>query len=266
MFALLAVRNRQATAGLGSPVALRRRTHGSPVLEALPAENRPSLRRAERNRGFFAALRTGGFGLRPLDMIRLARARRALGFAVLAPLGLILEALVGEEHLFAGGENKLLAAFRALQNLIVVFHTLLRGSALVAEPAASSSEPDRAGFAEIELGSHFQPVRRCLGKPVGHVAGLGELILLPPLLLAQTFTRERLLCAAFLARLHVVAVLLYFLDDVFLLHFPLKTAQRIFQRLTFLNAYFSHLKITILPMRVAMITVCHKCYERALQL
>jgi hypothetical protein len=49
-----------------------------------------------------------------------------------------------------------------------------------------------------------------------------------------------------------------FLDDVFLLHFALEPAQRIFQRLTFLNAYFSHLKITVLPMHVAMIAVTHK--------
>jgi hypothetical protein len=66
----------------------------------------------------------------------LARSLGAFGFAVLAPLGLILEALIGEEHLLAGGEDKLLAAFRTLQNLIMVFHTLLRGSTLVAEPAA----------------------------------------------------------------------------------------------------------------------------------
>ncbi len=160
--------------GIRVSPALRRRTHGPPLLEAFPAKNGPPLRRAERNRGFFSALRAGRFGLRPLVVRALARARRALGFAVLTPLGLILEALVGEEHLFAGGENKLLTAFRTLQNLIVVFHTLLRGSTLVAEPAASSSEPDGAGFAEAELGSCFRLGRRCLGNPLGHVAGLGE--------------------------------------------------------------------------------------------
>jgi hypothetical protein len=60
-----------------------------------------------------------------------ARVLRTFGFAILTPLGLVLEALIGEEHLLAGGENKLLIAFRTLQNLIVVFHTLLRGSTLV---------------------------------------------------------------------------------------------------------------------------------------
>jgi hypothetical protein len=69
-----------------------------------------------------------------LDVIALARALRTLGFAVLTPLGLVFEALVGEEHLFAGGENKLLTAFRTLQDLIMVFHTLLRGSTLVQSP------------------------------------------------------------------------------------------------------------------------------------
>jgi len=64
------------------------------------------------------------------------RALRAFGFAVLAPLGLVFEALIGEKHLFAGGEDKFLAAFRTLQDLIVIFHTLLRGSTLVGEPTA----------------------------------------------------------------------------------------------------------------------------------
>jgi hypothetical protein len=89
-------------------------------------------------------LRAGRFGFRPLRVIALtlARALRAFGFAVLTPLGLIPESLIGEKHLFAGGENKLLTAFRTLQDLIMVFHTLLRGSTLVAEPAASSDGPE----------------------------------------------------------------------------------------------------------------------------
>ena len=51
-------------------------------------------------------------------------------------------------------------------------------------------------------------------------------------------------------------------DDVFLLHFTLEPAQRIFQRLTFLNADFSHLDFTVLPMHVAMMAINHKDYER----
>jgi hypothetical protein len=47
------------------------------------------------------------------------------------------------------------------------------------------------------------------------------------------------------------------------LHFALKTAQRIFQRFTFLNADFSHLKFTVLPMHVANSAVNHSMSERA---
>jgi len=114
--------------------ALCRRPHGSPLLEAFSAKHGAPLRRTKRNCGFLPALRAGGLGLRSLDGVTLARALGTLGFAVLAPLGLVLEALVGEKHLLAGGENKLLTAFRTFQNLIVVFHTLLRGSTLVRSP------------------------------------------------------------------------------------------------------------------------------------
>ena len=99
------------------------------------------MRRPKGNSGFLPALRAGRLGFRSLE-VTLARALNAFGFAVLAPLGLIFEALVGEEHLFAGGENKLLTAFPTLQDLIVVFHLLLRCSALVAEHVASSSGSD----------------------------------------------------------------------------------------------------------------------------
>ena len=121
---------------------LRRRTDRPPLLEAFPAENRPTLRRAERNCGFLSALRTGGLGFRTLEAIALARGLRALGFTILAPLGLVFEALVGEEHLLAGGEDELLITIRTLQDLVMVFHTLLRGSALVAESVATPDESD----------------------------------------------------------------------------------------------------------------------------
>ena len=85
--------------------------------------------------------------------------------------------------------------------------------------------------------------------------GLAALVLLAPLLFAQPFARKRLFGAALFSRLHVIAMLLDFFDDVFLLHFALETTQGIFQRLTFLNAYFSHLNFTVLPMHVAMIAI-----------
>jgi hypothetical protein len=92
---------------------------------------------------------------------------------------------------------------------------------------------------------------------LGRAVCLGVLILLPSLFLAQSFARKRLFCAALFSRLHVVAVLLDLFDDVFLLHFTLKTAQCIFQRLTFLNADFRHLDFTVLPMHVANIAANH---------
>jgi hypothetical protein len=41
------------------------------------------------------------------------------------------------------------------------------------------------------------------------------------------------------------------------LHFALEPAQCIFQRFTFLNADFSHLDFTVLPMHVAMMAINH---------
>jgi hypothetical protein len=92
---------------------------------------------------------------------------------------------------------------------------------------------------------------------LGRAVRLGALILLPPLLLSQSLAGKRLFRAALFSRLHVITVLLDFLDDVFLLHFALKTAQCIFQRLTFLNTDFGHLDFTVLPMHVANIAVKH---------
>jgi hypothetical protein len=54
-----------------------------------------------------------------------AGALSAFGFAVLAPLRLVLEALIGKKHLLAGGEDEFRTAFAALQDSIVVFHVPL---------------------------------------------------------------------------------------------------------------------------------------------
>src|SRR5712692_6814935 len=67
-----------------------------------------------------------------------------------------------------------------------------------------------------------------------------SLIRFAPLLLAQSLPRKRFLGPALLAGFHVEAVLLDFLDDVFLLHFALETAQGIFQRFALLDDDFSH--------------------------
>jgi hypothetical protein len=66
------------------------------------------------------------------------------------------------------------------------------------------------------------------------------LIRFPPLLLAQSLPRKRFLCPALLAGFHVEAMLLDFLDDVFLLHLALKTPQGILQGFTLLDDDFSH--------------------------
>jgi hypothetical protein len=66
------------------------------------------------------------------------------------------------------------------------------------------------------------------------------LIRFPALLLAQSLPRKRFLGPALLAGLHIEAVLLDFLDDVFLLHFALETSQGIFQRLILLYDDFGH--------------------------
>lgn len=67
-----------------------------------------------------------------------------------------------------------------------------------------------------------------------------NLIRFSPLLLAQSLPRKRFLGPALFSGLHIEAVLLDFLDDVFLLHFALEAAQCIFQRFTLLDNYFSH--------------------------
>jgi hypothetical protein len=90
-------------------------------LETFAAINGPALCRLEGNRSFLPALRAGGFrfgALKSAGTCALCPSR----LAGLATLGLILEALIGEKHLLAGGENKFCTAFRTLQDPIVIFH------------------------------------------------------------------------------------------------------------------------------------------------
>ena len=168
---------------------LGRCAHGPPLLKAFAAEYRPALRRAERNSSFLSALRAGCLGLSSLECISTwTRTLRALGFAVFAPLGLVFEALVGEKHLFAGGKDKFLIAFRTLQDLIVIFHTLLRGSNWI-EPTA----PRPVRSCRDSPGKNAGPNSdwpKVLWKIPGRRACLGgELIQLPPLLFAETLAR-----------------------------------------------------------------------------
>src|ERR1041384_586917 len=100
-----------------------RRAHGSPLLKTFAAKYRASLGGAERNSRFLAALRATGSGFGAYRRaVAATSGLRALGLAGLATLRLVLETLIGEEHLFSAGKNKFGATLRALQNLVMVFH------------------------------------------------------------------------------------------------------------------------------------------------
>src|SRR5216683_3743869 len=82
-----------------------------------------------------------------------------LRFTGLTSLGLVLEALVGEKHLFAAGEHELRAALRTLQHLVVVFH----------EPLSPGPVTGR------RLGGLCTGEPKCMRKPVSGDAGRGSL-------------------------------------------------------------------------------------------
>src|SRR4051812_9865781 len=90
-----------------------------PLLEALLAVHRAPLGRLEGNRRLLAALRAAGRGLDPLPRT-VTHARITLALALLAPLGFVLEILVGVKELFACGPHKLLMALDADQTLVSV--------------------------------------------------------------------------------------------------------------------------------------------------
>jgi|SRR5579864_342034 len=102
-------------------IKLSGRAHRAPLLEAFAAVDGPALSRLEGNRSFLPALRARGFRFGALKSAGTGAfcSSRLTG---LATLGLVLEALIGEKHLLAGGENKFRTAFRALQDPIVIFH------------------------------------------------------------------------------------------------------------------------------------------------
>jgi hypothetical protein len=98
------------------------------LLKAFAAIDGTPLGGPKRDRGFFPALRTDRLGFHSLNAARTGFASLCTTcFASLAPFGLVLKAFVREEHLFAGGEHKFRSAIGALQDLVMVFHTLLRG-------------------------------------------------------------------------------------------------------------------------------------------
>lgn len=65
-----------------------------------------------------------------------------------------------------------------------------------------------------------------------------QLFLFFPRLLATALASQCFLHSLLFARLQVKGVALDLLNDVFLLHFALKSAERILERLTLLDSYF----------------------------
>jgi len=89
------------------------------------------------------------------------------------------------------------------------------------------------------------------------MAGAAErLVRFPPLLFAQSLPRKRFFGPALFTGLHIEAMLLDFLDDVFLLHLALETAQSVLQRFTFLDDDFSHVDFTPNPVRIGFLRWC----------
>ena len=71
-----------------------------------------------------------------------------------------------------------------------------------------------------------------------------QLVLFLADLLAIPFASKRFFYALLLARFQIERMTLYFLDDVFRLHFALKPAQSIFERLAFLHSNLCQGKYT----------------------
>ena len=137
-FLIQTLQDRRCAAKLGR---YARSPKGSPLLKTFAAVDRAALGRLEGHGRLFSTLGADRFRFDPLDGGRRRfTALRANRLASLATLGLVLEALVREKHLLAGGENEFSPALGALQNLVMIFHTLLRGRVRT-EQAVCSSQP-----------------------------------------------------------------------------------------------------------------------------
>ncbi len=175
-----------------------------PLLEALLAKHRATLRRTERNRGFLPARRALGrcfdpvpcrcwTGTSPVGSLSLAR---------LAPFRLVFELLICEKQLFACSPDKLGAAVHAPQGFVLELHR---------SPPRARRSRDRSYL--LRLSTEF---------------------------LTVPLTRQGLLGPALVTRLQVERMLLDVLDDVFLLNLALEAAECTFDRLALLNLDFSH--------------------------
>jgi hypothetical protein len=131
-------------------------------------------------------------------------------------------------------------------------------------------EGDPLGPAGTKL--QRKPKRPCLKGPDSRKCGAeprrgGRLVRFAPLLLAQSLPRKRFFGPTLLAGFHIEAVLLYFFNDVFLLHLALKAAQSVFQRLTLLNDDFCHVvKFTPNPVRIGNCAVFSRLYTPPLKI
>ena len=113
----------------GVAVRLRGRRRSLPLLEALAAKDRASLRGLEGDCGLLPAPRTRGSGLHLLVIAAALGAvmagaylLRTFGFAGFAALGLVLKLLVVEKKLFPGRKYELRSAVNALEDPILEFH------------------------------------------------------------------------------------------------------------------------------------------------
>lgn len=125
-----------AASGVGCDAAGLCGRCGTPLLKALPAEDWATLSWPERYRGFLATLRADRRRFRPA-MALATQHLVPFGLAGFTPLGLVLEALIGEEKLFPCGEDKIGPTIHTLHDPVPVFHTLLPWHDL--RPAASKS-------------------------------------------------------------------------------------------------------------------------------
>ncbi len=244
------------------------------LLEAFPAEDRPSLCRLEGNGGLLAALRTGSTGFRFVGYLSgrgCTQYGNSLRLTYLAAFRFVLKLLIVEKQLFACGKNKVATAVDTLQHLVLEFHPSPHS------PPASRSLKKARGFpyARVRSESLRTPpqtftldsahlrvtqvtaqketlVMDLGGSPALPNARRGEKewvaaptaathrlsVLLLASFFATTFSCQRFLDTFFFAGLQVKGVALNLLDNVVLLHLALETSQRIFKGFALLNSDF----------------------------
>jgi hypothetical protein len=136
------------------------------MLKAFAAIYWTPLRRLERNGGLFPALRAHRFRFYPLDASRTRFIPLCtVCFARLATLGLVLESLVREKHLLAGGEDEFRSTVGALQDLVMVFHTLLRGPGSLGADSNGTVRSQRSNKFPHKIAAFIRPLARsCLER------------------------------------------------------------------------------------------------------